>query len=95
MGNVTDTIRANRWSMVSMLITIGDALVILALVRYLYWRGLWLASPWVHHVLGVWGGLSVVLSLGTAIIGLAKDQSRGYGLLALCLSLLSFLFYVQ
>jgi hypothetical protein len=92
---VTDAIRRNRWSMVSMLITVGDAVVIFILVRYLYWRGLWPASPRVHEVLSVWGGLSVLLSLVTSIMALAKDASRAFGVLALCLSLLSFLFYVQ
>jgi hypothetical protein len=94
-GKVTDAIRKNRWSMLSMLITVGDALVIFALVRYLYWRGLWPARPGIHDLLSVWGGLSVLLSLATAIVALVKDTSWVYGILALCLSLLSFLFYVQ
>ena len=78
-----------------MLITVGDAIVIFTVVRYLYWRGLWPASAAVRGVLSVWGGLSVVLSLMTSIVALAKDASRPYGVLALFLSLLSFLFYVQ
>jgi hypothetical protein len=78
-----------------MLITVGDAILIFTLVRYLYWRGVWAASPRVHEVLGVWGGISVLLSLMTSVMALAKDASRAYGMLALCLSLVSFLFYVQ
>ena len=78
-----------------MLITVGDAVVIFALVRYLYWRGLWPASARLHDALSVWGGLAVLVSSVTSIVALAKDQSRAYGILALGLSLLSFLFYVQ
>jgi hypothetical protein len=33
--------------------------------------------------------------MAAAIIGLAKDTAKGFGILALCLSLFSFLFYVQ
>ena len=81
--------------MLSMLITVGDAIAIFALIRYLGWRGLWPASARVHGVLSVWGGLAVALSLLTSIVALAKDASRVYGAIALCLSLLSFLFYAQ
>jgi hypothetical protein len=81
--------------MLSMLITITDTILIFALVRYLYWRGLWTANAGAHGVLSMWVGLSVLLSLAAAIVGLVKDASKAYGIVALCLSLFSFLFYVQ
>ena len=78
-----------------MLITVGDAVVIYALISYFSRHGLWTPTSSARPVLSVWGGLSFLLSLVTAIVGLAKEESPGYGTSALCLSLLSFLLYVQ
>jgi len=88
-------VRRNPWSTLSLIITTGDALAIFALVRYLYWRGLWPSASAAHYFLSVWGGVAMLLSLGTATVALIKDASKGYALLALFLSLLSFLFYAQ
>jgi hypothetical protein len=87
--------RRNYWSTVSLFITVFDAVLIFAIIRYLYWRGLWDASQRTHVILSVWGGCSVLVSLATAIVGLIRDPSKAYGASALCLSLFSFLFYVQ
>ena len=88
-------VRKNRWSTISILITAGDAVLIFAIVRYLYWRGVWETSYRAHSLLSVWGGLSVLFSLLTAALGVRKDASKGYSFLALGLSLISFLFYVH
>jgi hypothetical protein len=90
-----DFIRKNRWSMLSTFITVGSATLIFALVRYLYWRGLWGPSASARGVLSVWGALSLTLSLISAIVGLVKDASKASCILALFLSLFSFLLYVQ
>jgi hypothetical protein len=92
---VRESIRRNRWGMLSILVTIVNAVLIFTLVRYLYWRGLWAASGGAHSALSIWGVLSIVLSLVTAIVGLVRDSSKGLGVVALCLSLFSFVFYVQ
>lgn len=88
-------IRENRWSALSLLITALDAVAIFSVIRYLYWRGAWTPNSTLSNILSVWGGLALILSFITAVIGLAKDASRAYGILALCLSVVSFLFYIQ
>jgi TM2 domain-containing membrane protein YozV len=72
-----------------------DAMLIFGVVRYLYSRGLWATSGFTHSVLSIWGFLSIALSLIAAIIALARDSTKIYGIVALVLSLFSFLFYVQ
>jgi len=89
------TIRKNRWSLLSMLITVGNALLISFTGEYLYQRGIWRANPRLEHFLSSWGGIAVLLSLVTALIGLARDESRGFSIFALCLSLFSVMFYVR
>ena len=90
-----EAIRRNPWSMVSMLITVGDAVLIYTLINYLSWRGLWTVSSRARDVLSVWGGLALLCSFVTGIVALARDESRAYSILAVCLSVLSFFFYVQ
>jgi hypothetical protein len=87
--------RSNFWSRLSILITIGDAILIFALVRYLYWRGLWQTNVSLHTLFGIWGGVAVLFSLMTGIMALVKDASRSYGLVAVCLSIVSIFFYVK
>jgi hypothetical protein len=45
--------------------------------------------------MSVWGCLSVLTSLASAIAAIAKDSSKVFATLALCISILSFFFYVQ
>jgi len=78
-----------------MLITVGDAVVIYALINYLYWRGLWTVNWRAREVLSAWGGLALLCSFVTGIIALARGESPAYSILAVCLSVLSFFFYVQ
>jgi len=95
MGKMREVIRRNPWSMVSMLITVGDAVVIYALINYLCWRGLWTVNWRAREVLSAWGGLALLCSFVTGIIALARGESPAYSILAVCLSVLSFFFYVQ
>jgi uncharacterized membrane protein YidH (DUF202 family) len=92
---VAAVIRRNRWSLLSILITVGNAILIWTIVRYLYWRSLWELNPSVQNLLTSWGDTAVLLSVVAALVGLAKDKSRGYSILALCLSLFSVMFYVR
>lgn len=86
-------VRRNRWGMSSVIITVGSAILIFCIIRYLYSRGLWYGNVRVQTVLRIWEGISMVLSPATAIVGLRKDDSKAFSTLALCLSMLNFLFY--
>jgi len=90
-------IRRNRWATVSALITVGNAVVIYSVIRYLDSRGLWNLSPppRVQSMVSVWGGLSVLASFAIALLAVGKDESKAFAAVALCLSLVSFFFYVQ
>jgi hypothetical protein len=90
-------IRSNRWAVLSILITVTDAVLIYSVISFLDTPGLWKSSPppRVHSVVSVWGGLSVLASLATALVGVAKGESKVLTPLALFLSILSFFFYVQ
>jgi hypothetical protein len=78
-----------------MLITVTNAVMIYALIEFLYSHGLWRSSPRIQTSLSIWGALSFILSLTCGVVALSRDASKGCATLALCLSLLSFLFYVQ
>jgi hypothetical protein len=88
-------IRENRWSTLSLLITVLDAVAIFFVIRYLDWRGAWTPNSTLNNIVRVWEDLALVLSFIMAIIGLVKDASRAYGILALCLSVVSVLLYLQ
>jgi len=89
------SIQRNRWSLLSILITVVDSVLIFVLVRYLYGRGLWTANTGFRNLLSMWGGLSVMVSLAAAIGGLAKDDSKTLAVVACVLSLFSVAFYAQ
>lgn len=87
--------RRNRWSLTSVLITSIGATVIFCTIRYLYWNGLWRTSSKAHTVMSICGAIMFFASLATAIVGLIKDESKTYPIIALLISLVSLLFYVQ
>ena len=87
--------RKNRWSLLSIGITVGGAILIRATVFYLYSRGLWEANPRLQNALRSCGDVVLVLSVVTALIGLVKDESRTYRIVAVLLSVLSVAFYVR
>jgi hypothetical protein len=67
-------------------------------VRYLYSRGVWESSPRLQNLLGSCGDVVFVLSViaaVAAVIGLKKDESLTYRLVALLLSVFSVAFYVR
>jgi len=85
----------NRWSILSILITGISAVGIFCMIRYLYWHGLWTANSTAHSALSVCGAVAFFLSLAAACVGLFKDTSKAWSIVALSISLLSLLFYVQ
>lgn len=78
-----------------MAVTVGNAAIIFALVQYLYRRGVWYGNPRLRDAFSIWGGLSVLFSLATALTALVKDVAKGFGILALSLSLFSLAFYAK
>jgi hypothetical protein len=89
------TLRKDRWSLLSIGITVGGAIFIKATVSYLYSRGLWEANPRLQNVVKSSGDVVFILSVVTALIGLIKDKSLTYRIVAVLLSLLSVAFYVR
>jgi hypothetical protein len=92
---LTDAIRKNGWSLLSIGITVSGAILIRATVRYLYSHGLWDANSRLQSTLRSCGDVVFVLSVVTAVIALAKDESWKFRIIALLLGLSSVMFYVR
>ena len=92
-----DIIRKNPWATTSVLITVVDASLIFVLVLYLKagHLGMEPQRSRAESIVGIWGGLSVLFSFLTALLGVAMDRSKMLAVLALLLSALSILFYLQ
>ena len=91
---VTKLLRGNCWSTLSIVITLGTYVLIWTIVEYLYSHGLWHNNDVAtQSVLRMWEGIATVLSLGTAILGLRRDASKSFSIVALCISTLNFVFY--
>ena len=90
---VKSFIRGNPWGMSSLVITAGSAILIFCIIDYLDSQGLWYGNVRAQTVLWVWEIISTVLSPVTALVGLKRDASKALSIVALCLSMLNFLFY--
>jgi hypothetical protein len=67
----------------------------LSTIYYLHRRGVWQAeSAFATRMAGI-GGLAVLISFALGCISLAKEKPPVHGLIALFISMLSFLIYVQ
>lgn len=88
-------VRKNLWGWLSILITVGSALSITTIIEYLYREGLWTDKTSIKAILSWWADLALLLSIITAAVGLFKDESRKYSVVALILSFCSILLYVQ
>lgn len=78
-----------------MLVTIGTALITLTTIYYLYHRGGWDPESNLAHKLAGCGGIAVLVSFALGCVSIRKERPRFYGAIALCLSVFSFLLYVQ
>jgi hypothetical protein len=89
-------LRKYRWSLYSIGVTIGAALVVLTAIQYLHHRGIWRpeSSP-LASAMGIFGALALLVSFALAITGIAKERPPILGIVALCLSIMSFMLYVQ
>jgi hypothetical protein len=84
-----------RWSLSSIGVTFGTALVTLAAIQYLYRRGMWRQQSSLGSEIDGLDGLALLVSFVLAVVAIAKEKPSSVGILALCLSLLSFLLYVR
>ena len=88
-------VASHKWGVLSMLVTVGTALVTLAAIQYLYHRGMWQPQSTLGSRIDGLGGLAVIVSFVLACASLAKERPYIYGIVALCLSALSFFLYVR
>ncbi len=90
-------IRKNVWSFLSLLISVGDAVLILCTVWYLDSHGQWETSPPPRGqaILGQWGACSVVLSFAASVCAITWDRSKILAVAVMSVSLLSFFLYLQ
>ena len=82
-----------RWSILSLVVTEGTALGTLTVVQHLYRRGLW--QPPIGIEVGIAGAMAIIVSFVLAIVAIATEKPQAAGIVALCLSVLSFLLYVR
>jgi hypothetical protein len=90
-----DMTKRHPWSFLSIGVTVATAAVTLGAIQYLHQRGMWRPQSTVGSALSILGGVAVIVSLIAAIVSLVREKPPVYGILALCLSLLSFFLYVQ
>jgi hypothetical protein len=84
-----------RWSLSSIAVTVGTALVTLAAIQYLYRHDLWRPQSRLGGEIDGTGGLAVLISFVLAVVALFKKEPPFAALLALFLSMFSFLLYVR
>ena len=84
-----------RWSLASLVVTLGTAVATLVTIQYLYRNGLWQSqSPLGMAIAGV-GGVAGLVSFVLAVVALFKNEPPEAGLLALLLSLFSVALYAR
>lgn len=88
-------IAQHKWSLFSVVVTLTTFIATLAVVEILYQRGTWDPNSRLGTMLGIAGAIGFLISLVTAIAAMVRERSSGYGILALCLSILSFFLYVR
>ena len=90
-----EAISKHPWSFLSMLISVGTAIVTLILIQYLYRHGSWRPQSSLGSEIQGFGGIAVLLSFVTSLVAIIKERPPAYGLLALLLSAASFFLYVR
>jgi uncharacterized membrane protein (DUF441 family) len=93
--NPMERVSRYRWALSSIGISVGIALITLAIIQHSFHSGEWKTnSPLGMRVAAV-GGVAVVVSFILAVVALFKDESRLVASLALLLSILSVAFYAR
>ena len=89
------TLRAHIWSTLSIAITVTTAVAVFALSRVFANQGIRLHIDAVGQSLGFAGTVAVLVSLALAIIGLSRERNRSVALVAIVLSVVSAVLYIQ
>ncbi len=87
-------VRRNPWSTAALLLMTLNTIGLFIMIRYLYLHGLWDESA-NHYLLRSWSAFTLISSIATAVVGMIKDQSKSYGVLALVLAVISIIFHAQ
>ena len=85
----------HKWSLASIMVTFANFVVTFGVVQYLYRRGAWHPNSVLGWMVEQDGAIGALLSFIVAIVAVVREQSRSYGLAALCLSIFSFFLYVR
>ena len=78
-----------------MLVTVGTALATLSTIYRLHRLGMWQPDSPLGTRMAGFGGLAVLISFALACISLAREKPSLYGIIAFCISILSFFTYIQ
>jgi hypothetical protein len=95
VGSMNFSLRTNKWSSISILTTSLVAIITYATIHLMYIRGQWDFQSGLSLALGILDVLAMLFSAIAGIVAMAKERPAGYGVVALCLSLLSFFLYVH
>jgi hypothetical protein len=84
-----------RWSLSSIGVTLGSAVVTLAAIQYLNRGGTFQLHSRLGGEIDGAGGLAVLISFVLSVVALFKNEPPAAALFALLLSMASFLLYVR
>ena len=93
--NTVSGIFKYRWSLASLVVTLGTAVATLVTIQYLYRNGLWQSHSQLGMAIAGVGGVAVLVSFVLAVVALFKNEPPQAGLLALLLSLASVALYTR
>jgi hypothetical protein len=91
---VVESILKNKWSIVSILVTLVNVTLIFSVIRYLYANHRWSPYPQDHQFVNIWEVTSASAALVLGVVGTFRGRSIVYGIAAVCLALFSFIIYV-
>ncbi len=91
----TENISKYRWSLLSVGVALGTALVVLTTIQELYRHGTWRGESTLGIELGILGGVTLIISFILAVVSFVKEEPIFASVVALGLSLASFLLYVR
>ena len=90
-----ENISKYRWSLLSVAVTVGTAFIVLTVIQDLYSHGMWRAESKLGVGLGILGGVALITSFILAVVSFVKEEPIFASIVALGLSLTSFLLYVR
>jgi hypothetical protein len=76
-------------------VTVGTVLITMTAIQYPFHRGMWRPESPLGSAMGILGGLGLLVSFTLPAVALSNNEPQFAGIIALILSTLSFLLYVQ